>query len=584
MSFIKNVFSTLIGVFLFFVVSFIILIIGIVALSSSDKPLQNNSILHLKFDKSIVEREEQSFLKELINPIKGEEKSIGLLELKNAIQQATNKPEIKGIYLEFGMINSGIANLKDIRDELILFKKSGKKIWAYAPYYTEAAYYLASAADEIYMPSSGIIEFNGLNAELFYFKNLLAKLDIQVDVFKVGKYKSAVEPFVNEKMSDENRLQIRQILESIYGTMLSDISSSRSIDVKELRTISDSLKVRNAETAKKYKLITHVGYYDEMILSMSKQISVKEEEIKFVSYLNDHLQKKLEDIEKTEIAVYIAHGEIVLGKSSEGNIGSETMCADLRKLRKDENVKGVVIRINSPGGSALASDLIWREIVELKKVKPVYASMGNLAASGGYYIAMACDTILAMPTTITGSIGVFGMMVNAKAFLENKIGVTSDREQTGSYSGMVSIAKPLSASEKQIVQEEVNAIYKDFITKVADSRKMSVDKVDELASGRVWTGADALTNHLVDGIGNLNYSIQLLKSKAKIDTTAQVVYYPKNDALGFDQLFESEENERLKTLMHVTKFNEWYNTLYTISTQPKSYSIQAQMPYYLTIE
>lgn len=527
-NFIKNVLAVATGFFLFTVLAIVGLVI-IISTSTSDKVenIKTQSVLKLKLDKEIVEREsEELFSGGSFSPSGS---TIGLMDLMEAISLAKTDENIKGIYLDITSVRAGFASLEEIRNALLEFKKSGKFIVAYGESYTEGAYYLASVADKIFLPPSGSLEFNGLESEQMFFKGALEKLNIKVEVFKVGSFKSAVEPFLLDKMSDSNRVQVKSFLNSIYDTYLTNVAASRKIEIQKLKLISDSMLVHNAQDALDFGLVTDMKYYNETeayIRSMTGQDS--NAKLNFVGYsalLADH-ELKLSNSEN-KVAVIIANGEIRSGKGNDEVIGSETLAAQIRKAREDNKVKAIVLRINSPGGSALASDVIWNEVVLTKKVKPIIASMSDVAASGGYYIAMACDTIVAQPTTITGSIGVFGLVLNVENFLKEKLGVTTDREKTGEFSDVGSATRTLTVYERKIIQQEVEQIYEEFTSKAAIGRKMSQEELKRYAQGRVWSGSEALKIKLVDKLGGIRDAVKLATEKVGLKEDYSLVYWPE---------------------------------------------------------
>ena len=584
MSFIKSVFAVIVGFILLSIVGIVI----IVTLLSSGKDedttsLKDSSVLKITLDNQIIERESDKLFDGLLDP-RGASSQIGLLELKQAIKEGATNDKIKGILIEVKFATSGIATWKELRDELVAFKKSGKFVIAYGEMYSEAAYYLASVADEIYLPESGMIEFNGISVNMLYFKNLLSKIGVKTEVFRVGKFKSAIEPLVNDHMSDADREQVHLYINSLYAVMLNDIAVSRNISVEKLKTISDSMLVRNATDAKNFGLISRVAYYDEVLTSLKGKLKLDaDKEISFVSYKKvlQLIADKKSPSTEPHIAVLFANGEIQSGRGDGETIGSETICADLRKLREDENVKAIVLRINSPGGSALASDVIWREIVLTRKVKPVIASMGNVAASGGYYIAMACDTIVASPATVTGSIGVFGLLLNSEELLNDKLGINTDSEKTGLYSDIGSLTRPVTDGERMIIQNEVNSIYATFIRKAAEGRHTTVEQIEEYASGRVWAGKDAKENKLIDVFGGMNEAIALAAKAANVTATYNIVYYPEQKNQVWIEFFNSmsgEEEAKMKT------FGAYYKHFKTLQSLPKYQGVQARIPYFIEIK
>ena len=527
-NFIKNVLAVATGFFLFTVLAIVGLVL-IISTSTSDRVehIKTQSVLKLKLDKEIVERESEEFFSGGSFSPSGS--TIGLMDLIEAISLAKTDDNIKGIYLDVNSVRAGFASLEEVRNALLEFKKSGKFIVAYGESYTEGAYYLASVADKIFLPPSGSLEFNGLESEQIFFKGALEKLNIKVEVFKVGSFKSAVEPFLLDKMSDSNRVQVKSFLNSIYDTYLTNVAASRKIEIQKLKLISDSMLVHNAQDALDFGLVTDMKYYNETeayIRSMTGQDSTTK--LNFVGYsalLADHELKPSNS--KNKVAVIIANGEIRSGKGNDEVIGSETLAAQIRKAREDNKVKAIVLRINSPGGSALASDVIWNEVVLTKKVKPIIASMSDVAASGGYYIAMACDTIVAQPTTITGSIGVFGLVLNVENFLKEKLGVTTDREKTGEFSDVGSATRTLTVYERKIIQQEVEQIYEEFTSKAAIGRKMSQEELKRCAQGRVWSGSEALKMKLVDKLGGIRDAVKLATEKAGLKEDYSLVYWPE---------------------------------------------------------
>lgn len=584
MSFIKQVFAVIVGFLLFTVVGIIILI-AIFSSGNEDKSaaVNSSSVLKITLDNQIVERQSDKLFDGILDP-RGASSKLGLLQIKKAIKEGAANDKIKGIVLEMKFATGGIAFWKEIRDELIVFKKSGKFIVAYGEVYSEAAYYLASVADEIYLPESGMLEFNGMGVNMLYFKNLLSKIGVKTEVFRVGKFKSAIEPLINDHMSDEDREQVKLYINSLYSVMLEDIAASRNIPLAKLRNISDSMLVRNAADAKAFGLITHVAYYDSMLTSLKAKLKLDaDQEISFVSY--QKLEKLTAEKNVTgsdkRIAVLYATGEIQSGRGDGETIGSETFCAELRKLREDKNVKAIVLRVNSPGGSALASDVIWREIVLTRKVKPVIASMGEVAASGGYYIAMACDTIVASPATITGSIGVFGLLMNSEELLNDKLGINTDREKTGLYSDIGSLTRPVTDAERMIIQTEVNSIYETFIRKAAEGRHTTPAVIESYASGRVWAGKDALGIHLVDVFGGMQTAIDLAAKASQLDSNYVVAYYPEQKNQQWIEFFNSvsgEEEAKMKT------FGAYYEHFKTLQSLPKYQGVQARLPYFMEIK
>lgn len=497
--------------------------------------VKENSVLKLTLDKPIIEREFDNPLADLNLPISSPSR-IGLIELKKAIKFAKSDEKIRGIYLNVSTIQAGIATIEEIRKSLIDFKKSGKFIYAYSEFYSEGGYYLSSVADSVFINPSGLMEFNGLKSEIMFFKGTLEKLDLKPEIFKVGSYKSAVEPLMFDKMSDASREQTTSFLFSIQNTLYKNISDSRKIPFTALNAISDSMLIRKPKDAVKYKLADNVLYYDQVEDRIKKKLGIgSKEDIEFVGYkkYSSTTENELDsDDDKKEsknnkIAVIIAQGDIESGRGDEETIGSDKISEELRMARNDDDIKAIVLRINSPGGSSMASDVMWREVQLAAQEKPVIASMGDVAASGGYYIAMAADTIVAQPNTITGSIGVFGVLLDAQNFFKNKLGVTFDRVKTGKFSDIGTISRPLSEYERKVIQNEVEDIYQDFVEKAAEGRKMKFEDVDKVASGRVWTGEQAKENGLVDVLGDFDDAIRLAAKAARLGENYEIVYLPK---------------------------------------------------------
>jgi protease-4 len=582
LQFLKFVGATIVGLFLFALIAIFVLVGIASSLGTSEKPkVEENSVLLLNLSRPIAERgSENNPLEDLDLPISAVDGKLGLLEIVQAIKNAKNDKKIKGIYLNTQSVAAGYATLKEIRDALVDFKQSNKFIYAYGEYYTEGAYYLASVADKIFLNPAGLVEFNGLYNEIPFLKGVLEKLEVKPEVFRVGEFKSAVEPFILDKMSEANRLQTKAYLEAIFDVFLDDVAQSRKIEKQRLRTISDSMLVRTPQDALAMQLVTDIGYEDEILEILRKELKVdKKDKIKMVGVKNYY--KTIEPkYSKNKIAVIFAEGEINSGKSGEDNIGSETIVQELRKLRKDDKVKAIVLRINSPGGSALASDVMWREIVLTKKEKPVIASMSDVAASGGYYMAMACDTIVAQKNTITGSIGVFGLLFNAENLLKNKIGVTTDRVSTGKFSDLGNPVRSFSQEERNIIQASVERTYETFTTKAAEGRKMSLEALKKVASGRVWAGSQAKEIGLVDVFGGLDDAIHIAAKKAKVEKDYQVKYYPVQQDFFSKLTGKSKEETLIKEHLGEEAF-AYYKTMQRLKNWQ---GVQARLPFDVIIK
>ncbi|MFM8914422.1 MAG: signal peptide peptidase SppA [Flammeovirgaceae bacterium] len=430
MNFFKSFLASCLGSLVAFIVAFFVLfflLAGLIGTAISDSSndgkvaINDNSVLHLKLDVPITEAEIENPLEGLPLPgVAGH--SIGLLEFKHVMKAAANDGRIAGIYLDISVFMSGFATAKEIRESLLEFRKSGKWVVAYSELMTESAYYIASAADKVFLNPEGDLEFNGLAVEVSFFKKLFDKLEIKPEIFRVGDFKSAVEPFMLDKMSDANRLQLNELIEGINNEMIKEIAASRSIEENKLKEISDKMLASNLPEAKKLNLVDSLVYYDQVLADLENRLGVSDEsDIDFVKYNKYKKTVSGYKSSENEIAVIVAEGDILPGKAEPGTIGSTTFAKEIRKARNSKKVKAIVLRINSPGGSALASDVMWREVTLAAKEKPVIASMGDYAASGGYYLAMGANTIVAEPNTITGSIGVFSVLFDMSSFLGNKI-------------------------------------------------------------------------------------------------------------------------------------------------------------------
>jgi len=529
MKFLKQILAVVVGIFTFlFVVAALFLFFGFIGSLFQKSPVQSNSVLLAKFNTTIEEKAEDDPFANF--PVVGEGQKIGLNQILNAIDKAKADSRIKGIYLELSNIPAGFASIEAIRKEILSFKESGKFVIAYGERISQKAYYLASIADTVIVNPKGLVEFTGLSSELMFFKNALEKLGIEPQVFKVGDFKSAVEPFIRSNMSYSNRLQIKEMLDDFYSIYLNGIAENRNISVEELKGLSNNGKIQNAEDAVSYGLADLTAFKSDVYEIIANKLGYDNEKRKlnFVSFgdvklAKDYRSKKLG---KNKIAVVYAYGSIVDGPGKNGTIGGEDYQKIFRKIRFNERIKATVIRVNSGGGSALASEIMWDEIERLKEKMPVVVSMGDYAASGGYYIACNSDKIFAEKNTLTGSIGVFGIFPNMKKFWNEKVGITFDTEKTSRYADIGSINRPVTSSERTIIQNSVNDIYATFLTRVADGREMDVEDVHEIAKGRVWSGLKAKELGLVDEIGGLKDAIEAAAELAEIDGY-RTFTYPK---------------------------------------------------------
>lgn len=581
MTFFKTFFASFLALIAFSILSFILffLIIGILA-ADEKVVVSKNSVLQLKLDARITEQQVDNPF-EGFPPFGDGVQQIGLLQLKEAIRYAEKDPKIEGIFLNVNYPITGFSTLEEIRQSILDFRASGKWVVAYSDFMSEGAYYLASAADKVYLNPQGEVEFNGLTVEISFYKRLFEKLEIKPEIFRVGDFKSAVEPFVLEKMSAENRLQLTELINSIYNHVLARISEARNIPETRLKEISDKMLARNAALTVEYGLVDSLFYYDQVIDELKSRLSLKESaKVKFVP-----LKKYVKSMEEQssapdEIAVIVAEGTIMPGQNGEGTVGSDTFTEEMRRARQSKKVKAIVVRINSPGGSFQASDIMWREISLATKDKPVIASMSDYAASGGYYLAMACDTIIAQAHTITGSIGVFSVLFDASGLLSNKIGITFDEINTGEYGELITVSRPLSQAEKNIWQQRTNEIYETFTGKAAAGRRMDIDELKKVASGRVWSGDQGLSRGLVDQLGGFDDAVAAGAQLAGL-VDYDVKIYPRQKPF-FEQLFNQfSENARTKTLkrelgVHYPYYDQWQRI--------KTFSgPQARLPFELQI-
>ena len=588
MKFLGNVLAVIVGLFAFSIVALVIVfaLLGMIAASSEEEvTLEENSILHLDLNgRTLVERtsEEDLVFGSFLDPLGGDN-SAGLVNLKKAIEEAKTNDNIKGIYLNAGLFGAGQAGLLELREALQNFKESGKFIIAYDEAYSEGGYFLASVADEIYLNPLGGIDFNGFSSEGIFLKGFFEKVGIKPEVFRVGEFKSAVEPFILDKMSPENRLQTQYFLDDINRHAIDLIAESRKIAKDSLIRINNQMLVRKPKDAVTYKLATALKYEDEVHSILKEKLGLKEEDQ--ISTINatdlGGLAKSKNITSGNRIAVILAEGEIVDG-NVEGAISSEKFAKEIRKARKDENIKAIVLRVNSPGGSILASDVIWREMAEAKKAKPLIVSMGEVAASGGYYISAPADTIVAQPNTITGSIGIFGILFNVQELVNDKLGVTTDVVSTGELSDFGNMARPLTEVERTIIQSSVEDGYETFISRVAEGRGMHPDSVRKVASGRVWTGTQAKARGLVDVLGGLDTAIGIAAAKIKAGEDYRVVYFPEKKPWFEELMLNFSDQVQVRILQ--SQLGEQYPLYQKIQKLKNYQGVQVRMPQDLVIK
>ena len=608
--FFKNVLAAFVGsgaaFFLVGIILFVFMIGSIVSSLSgaSGGPVarvKDNSILHVTLDAPIVERgiEDQVQIDFMtLEPIQ----QLGLNHIIADLKRAKTDGKIEGIFLDVTSVLASPSTMQDVREALVDFKESGKWIVAYSEGYSQSGYYMASVADEVYLYPEGSMSWSGLGTELMFFKNMLEDLGVEIQIVRGpdNKYKSAVEPFMYDKMSDANREQIQTMVDGIWNNMLDKIGESRGLSKSQMNMAADSLMIRIAEDAQELGFVDGLKYKDEVIDILYNKISHDEDDdylgagdedaLEFVSLGKYHKSEKRmerDDDDKDKVAVIYAVGEIRSGEGDDQIIGSERIAGALRDARLNEDVKSVVLRVNSPGGSALASDVIWRETNLIEAAgKPFIVSMSDLAASGGYYISASADKIFANETTITGSIGVFGMIPNAQEMFNETLGITFDYVETNEHSPILSMSKPLDEQEKVAINESVADIYNDFTLLVAEGRGMSQMDVDKIAQGRVWTGMDAKQVGLVDEFGNLEDAIAAAKEAAGLGSDAMVEELPKiKDPI---QEFVDELTGQAKTNIIASELgipqqyiDEVENIKYLLTEGDR---IQARMPFYIRIE
>ncbi len=574
---------------MFFIVIFVIFgALSSALVSKKNTVISQNTILTINFNQVISERSELKFNNNITTPF---ETTLGLKEIKSSLKKATNDNKISGILLNTENIMIGLANLDELRNALKDFRKSGKFIYAYAENYSQKSYYLSTVADKILLYPEGIVDFRGLSSELMFFKNAIDKLEIDVQIIRGSNntFKSAVEPFMYEKMSPANRKQIQKLLDDIWKNMIHNIKDERNISLEDLNEIADSIYCNNAENTLNNKLIDFLAYEDEIdsIIKVNNNIELDETVhfLDFKKYMNNDISNKIEQLSITNknIAVVYAVGEIISGKSKQGKMGSETIVEAIRTAKNDSSIKAVVLRVNSPGGSALASDVMWREIQLTKKEKPVIVSMGDVAASGGYYISCGADRVFAGANTITGSIGVFGVIPNLNPMLKNKLGITIDRVETNEHASF-SMLNKLSPFERKKIQEGVDDIYDDFISKVANGRDgLKKSDVDEIGQGRVWSGKEALDIELIDEIGELDDAINYAAQLVDIDNI-KLLNLPKtenNELLEIFQSFEMSNNSSVLDQDFIKNIKNMFNQIRDVNSVDK---YQTRLPFEIIID
>ena len=564
----------------------IIIIFSILAASGDSKEVQLDKpyVLRLVLNGEIQDRVEEMPFD--LSEITGQDVNIlGLNDILANIKKAKTDENIKGIYIEIGMISAGFATREEIRNALLDFKESGKFITTYSEIYTQGSYYLASVADYICMYPEGGMELRGLNSTIPFFTNALKKMGIEPQVIRHGKFKSAVEPFMLTEMSDENREQIETYMGSIWEHFLKNVASDRELTRDRLNEIAESLEIQTTEDAVELGLVDSLFYRDQFQNHLANLMEQENyDDINFVSlkkYNKVKNENARDKFKKEKVAVIYAQGEIQSGEGSETVIGSERISKAIRKARKDEKVKAIVLRVNSPGGSALASDVIWREMKLANEEKPVVVSMGDVAASGGYYIACASDKIYASPNTITGSIGVFGIMPNIEELMTDKIGITFDNVKTNKFADLGSVNRPLTQEEYDIIQKGVVDVYNTFTSKVAEGRDMSQENVDDIGQGRVWSGTNAMDINLIDEYGGLEAAVAGAAELAELEDYR--IYELPEQKDPFQELLKQLE-EDMQTSWIKYQLGDQYKYYKTIQDIKHLKGVQARMPYQFVID
>lgn len=593
MSFGKTILASLIGTFLAFVAAlilFFLLMIGLIAssLGENDQALKEMSVLRIALNQPVLERGNEESLNFDFNTLSKKD-NLYLDLFRKDMQKAMTDENIAGVLLEMGGISGAPSTLKEVRDIIQEFKLSGKWVMAYGENLTQGDYYVASSAQQIFMYPTGMMDWKGLNGESMFFKNMLDQLEIEAQVIRGrdNKFKSAVEPFIYDHLSEPNREQLTLMLNQIWGQMVSEIAESRQISVEVLNQAASELTFLTPKLAVSAKALDGLKYYDEILAmvneKLGKSLTDKTPFVQYADYraMNQELNLELE--EEDYVAVVYAVGEIQQGKGSDDVIGSDRIAAALRKARLDEHAKAVVLRVNSPGGSALASDIIWRETEKIKMSgKPFVVSMGDYAASGGYYISASADRIFANPQTITGSIGVFGIVPNLKNFLDHKLGITIDRVETHPHADYFSVLKPFDEVEMAKMNEMIIGIYDDFLGRVSKGRGMTIAQVDSIARGRVWTGMEAQKIGLVDELGGLKEAIQFARQKAGLADEVKIKTLPRmedpiTELLG--GVAEAKQDILLKEIA-----GEHYPAYRQLRTMVAKPGVYARMPFVLEVK
>jgi protease-4 len=584
-NFFKYLLATIVGVFLVQVIIFIIFIGMLAALSPSDKAevIKPNSVLHLTFDYEIKERSSDNPFEDFSfgGSMETKEK-IGLSDILKNLRKAARDENIKGIYLNLSSLQCGMATLEEIREAILKFKQSGKFVVCYSDYLSQSAYYLATAADSIFLNPEGEMEWKGLRSEVMFFKGTLEKLGVEPQVVRHGKFKSAIEPFTLEKMSDANREQTMTYVGSIWNHIVNKVSEIRGISTEELNIIADSLLISDAKDAKDKKMINGILYMDEFLAKLKTLSGTDKDyaDLITIEKYNKVVVPNKEGMPKDKIAIVYAVGQIDMGKGDDETIGGDGLAETIRKVREDTTIKAMVLRVNSPGGSALASEIIWREVVLTKQRIPVIVSMGDLAASGGYYISCPADVVVANPTTLTGSIGVFGLLWNAEKMMNDKLGVSIDVVETNANAGIGTISRNMTPRERDYLQSSVEKVYDVFIGHVSEGRGITKAEVDSIGQGRVWSGINGKEIKLVDQLGGIETAIDIAKEKAGITGDARIIEYPEKLPF-FEKLMKGLEQSSQNSVKE--ELGEAYPVYRAVKNITRMKGVQARMPFDINI-
>ena len=589
--FLKFTLATVTGIILSSIVLFIIgmvTLFGIVSTADTETIAKKNSVMMLDLNGGLVERTQESPLGILSQLFSDDSNTYGQDDILSSIKKAEENENIKGIYLQASMLGTSYASLQEIRNALLDFKESGKFIIAYGDSYTQGLYYLSSVADKVLLYPKGMIEWKGIASAPLFYKDLLQKIGVEMQIFKVGTYKSAVEPFISTEMSPANREQVTAFINSIWGQVTEGVSASRSLPVDSLNALADRMPMfYPAEESVQCGLADTLIYRNDVRNYLKQWVDLKEDDRLPVLGLSDMINVKKnmpKDKSGNIVAVYYASGEITdysgSSTSEEGIVGTKVI-RDLRKLKDDEDVKAVVLRVNSPGGSAFASEQIWHAVKELKTEKPVIVSMGDYAASGGYYISCVADTIVAEPTTLTGSFGIFGMVPNVKE-LSEKIGLTYDVVKTNKFSDFGNIMRPFNQDEKTLMQMMITQGYDTFVNRCAEGRHMSKEAIEKIAEGRVWTGEAAKELGLVDVLGGIDTALEIAVRKAGIEGYTVVSYPAKQDLLS--SLLNTKPTNYVESQILKSKLGEYYQQFGMLKNLKERSMIQARIPFELNIK